>query len=64
MARDAILIVLALISLWVTPKQVRAGNEFNFDPIAEVAKLFAGIFITIALCSPCCKRAKKARFQA
>lgn len=48
MARDAILIVLALISLWVTPKQVRAGNEFNFDPIAEVAKLFAGIFITIA----------------
>ena len=48
MARDAILIVLALISLWVTPKQVRAGNEFNFDPIAEVAKLFAGIFITIS----------------
>ena len=29
------------------PKQVRAGNEFNWDPILEVGKLFAGIFITI-----------------
>lgn len=31
----------------ITPKQVRAGNEFNFEPIAEVGKLFLGIFITI-----------------
>ena len=31
----------------ITPKQVRAGNEFNWDPIAEVGKLFLGIFITI-----------------
>ena len=32
----------------ITPKQVRAGNEFNFEPIAEVGKLFLGIFITIS----------------
>lgn len=48
LARDIILIVLAVISLLITPKSVRAGNEFNWDPIAEVAKLFAGIFITIS----------------
>lgn len=48
LARDVILIVLAAVSLAITPKQVRAGNEFNWDPIAEVGKLFAGIFITIS----------------
>ena len=48
LVRDAILLVLTVVSLVITPKPVRAGNEFNFDPIAEVAKLFAGIFITIS----------------
>ena len=48
LVRDAILLVLTVVSLAITPKPVRAGNEFNFDPIAEVAKLFAGIFITIS----------------
>lgn len=48
LVRDLILLVLAVISLVLTPKQVRAGNEFNWYPIAEVGKLFAGIFITIA----------------
>ncbi|KAF0811487.1 hypothetical protein IGB42_04016 [Andreprevotia sp. IGB-42] len=47
-ARDVLLLLIGLLSLWITPKQVRAGNEFNWDPILEVAKLFAGIFITIA----------------
>ncbi|MEN3031579.1 sodium:proton antiporter [Chromobacterium amazonense] len=46
--RDGILVLLAFASLWITPKQVRAGNEFNWLPILEVGKLFAGIFITIA----------------
>lgn len=45
--RDILLLVFALISLAITPKQVRAGNEFNWDPILEVGKLFLGIFITI-----------------
>jgi len=48
LVRDVILLVLTVVSLLITPKQVRAGNEFNFDPIAEVGKLFLGIFITIS----------------
>ncbi|MGX5734922.1 sodium:proton antiporter [Bosea thiooxidans] len=45
--RDVVLLGLAGLSLWLTPKQVRAGNEFSWGPIVEVAKLFAGIFICI-----------------
>ena len=45
--RDAILLGLALLSLKLTPKPVRAGNEFSWGPILEVAKLFAGIFTCI-----------------
>lgn len=48
LVRDGLLLLLTVLSLWITPKQVRAGNEFNWDPILEVGKLFAGIFITIA----------------
>lgn len=46
--RDAALIVLALVSLAATPRSARSGNAFNWGPIEEVAKLFAGIFVTIA----------------
>lgn len=46
--RDVLLLVIAAASLLLTPKPVRAGNDFNWDPILEVGKLFAGIFITIA----------------
>jgi Na+/H+ antiporter NhaD/arsenite permease-like protein len=45
LVRDAALVIIALISLQITPKPVRAGNEFGWGPILEVAKLFAGIFI-------------------
>ncbi|KPN70927.1 sodium:proton antiporter [Neisseria sp. 83E34] len=48
LVRDIILLILAGVSLKMTPKQVRAGNEFNWDPILEVGKLFLGIFITIS----------------
>ena len=47
LARDLILLGLAGVSLWLTPKPVRAGNEFSWGPIQEVAKLFAGIFVCI-----------------
>jgi Na+/H+ antiporter NhaD/arsenite permease-like protein len=47
LVRDAGLIVLALVSLAFTPRSVRAANDFNWAPIAEVAKLFVGIFVTI-----------------
>jgi Na+/H+ antiporter NhaD/arsenite permease-like protein len=46
--RDAALIGATLLSLAFTPRSARAGNDFNWAPIEEVAKLFAGIFVTIA----------------
>lgn len=45
--RDLVLLGLAGLSLILTPKPVRAGNEFSWGPIKEVAKLFAGIFACI-----------------
>jgi Na+/H+ antiporter NhaD/arsenite permease-like protein len=47
LARDVILLALAGLSLKLTPGPVRAGNDFSWGPIKEVAKLFAGIFICI-----------------
>lgn len=47
LVRDVLLVAVIFISLWVTPKAAREGNEFSWGPIQEVAKLFAGIFITI-----------------
>lgn len=45
MARDAIFLACAIVSMMVTPKSVREKNQFSWDPILEVAKLFAGIFV-------------------
>lgn len=45
--RDVLLIGVVFVSLWLTPQGARKGNEFTWGPIQEVAKLFAGIFITI-----------------
>ena len=45
--RDAIILVLAAISLKATRREYRAANGFSWGPIAEVAKLFAAIFICI-----------------
>jgi Na+/H+ antiporter NhaD/arsenite permease-like protein len=47
LARDVILLVLALVSLKVTAREYREANGFNWGPIIEVAKLFAAIFICI-----------------
>lgn len=46
--RDVLLFVVLFVSLWVTPASARRGNQFDWAPIVEVAKLFAGIFVTIA----------------
>ena len=45
--RDGALIVIALLSLWLTPNEHREANGFTWEPIREVAILFAGIFICI-----------------
>ncbi|MCW0233601.1 MAG: sodium:proton antiporter, partial [Ferrovibrio sp.] len=47
LARDVLLVAIALLSLKLTARQTRIDNGFTWGPIAEVAKLFAGIFITI-----------------
>jgi len=47
LARDGALVVIALVSLWLTPEEHREANDFTWEPIAEVAKLFAGIFVCI-----------------
>ena len=45
--RDILLLALTYISWTYTPQQIRIDNEYTWFPIVEVAKLFAGIFITI-----------------
>jgi Na+/H+ antiporter NhaD/arsenite permease-like protein len=45
--RDGAILILGFLSLHFTPKILREANEFSWAPILEVAKLFAGIFITI-----------------
>jgi Na+/H+ antiporter NhaD/arsenite permease-like protein len=47
LVRDAIILALAFLSLVVSRKSHRQANNFQWEPIAEVAKLFAGIFICI-----------------
>ena len=45
--RDAALLLIAALSLWLTADEHRAANDFTWEPIKEVAKLFAGIFCAI-----------------
>lgn len=47
LVRDAIILAIAFLSLAVSRKSHREANGFNWGPISEVAKLFAGIFICI-----------------
>ena len=45
LVRDAVLVLAALASLWLTPDEHREANGFSWEPILEVALLFAGIFV-------------------
>ncbi len=45
--RDVGLVAIAVLSFQWTAAQVHADNQFSWGPILEVAKLFAGIFLTI-----------------
>lgn len=47
LVRDIGLVVIAILSLRITPAQVHEDNQFSWAPMQEVAKLFAGIFLTI-----------------
>ena len=45
--RDVLFLTFAGLSLAFTPKVARESNQFSWDPILEVAKLFFGIFCCI-----------------
>jgi Na+/H+ antiporter NhaD/arsenite permease-like protein len=45
--RNSLLFIISLISLKITPLEIREKNDFSFAPIREIAELFAGIFITV-----------------
>ena len=45
--RDVGLLVITVLSFKLTAASVHADNQFSWDPMFEVAKLFAGIFLTI-----------------
>jgi Na+/H+ antiporter NhaD/arsenite permease-like protein len=45
--REVILVVLAILSLRLCPREPRAANGFHWSPMIEVAVLFAGIFATM-----------------
>jgi Na+/H+ antiporter NhaD/arsenite permease-like protein len=45
--RDATMVVVTFVSLALTPKASHKANGFSWLPMAEVAALFAAIFVTI-----------------
>ena len=45
--RELVMVGVGLASLALTDKAARAGNGFDWEPLAEVAKLFASIFVCI-----------------
>jgi Na+/H+ antiporter NhaD/arsenite permease-like protein len=45
--RETAMVALAGLSLWLTPKHLRAANGYTNHPITEVAVLFFGIFLTM-----------------
>ncbi|MGQ0663298.1 MAG: sodium:proton antiporter [Pseudomonadota bacterium] len=47
LVRDGLLLVVVALSLKLTGPEVHRMNEFAWGPMKEVAKLFAGIFLTI-----------------
>lgn len=47
LVRDALLLALTALSLRTTRREIYAANGFSWFPILEVAKLFAGLFLTI-----------------
>ena len=45
--REAAIVALAALSLWLTPRAIRRANEFRAAPMVEVAVLFFVIFLTM-----------------
>jgi Na+/H+ antiporter NhaD/arsenite permease-like protein len=45
--REVAIVALAALSFFRTDRELHAANRFTFQPILEVAALFAGIFVTM-----------------
>ena len=45
--REGVIVLLAALSHWRTPRAIRQANGFTAYPIVEVAVLFFGIFLTM-----------------
>jgi Na+/H+ antiporter NhaD/arsenite permease-like protein len=45
--RELVMVAVSALSLTLTPRAVRKANHFTFHALAEVAALFAGIFLTM-----------------
>src|SRR5262245_56549758 len=45
--REGVIVGLAAVSLWRTPRAIRQANGVTSYPMVEVAVLFAGIFLTM-----------------
>lgn len=43
--REAVQLIMVMLSLWLGKQKVREDNNFNYNAIIEVAALFIGIFI-------------------
>jgi Na+/H+ antiporter NhaD/arsenite permease-like protein len=48
--REAVIVLMAYLSMKLTPKLLRTSNNFTWHPIEEVAYLFLGIFVTMVPC--------------
>ncbi|MGE5807212.1 MAG: sodium:proton antiporter [Ignavibacteria bacterium] len=48
--REAAILLMAYLSIILTPRLTRVSNSFTWEPIKEVAYLFLGIFITMVPC--------------
>jgi Na+/H+ antiporter NhaD/arsenite permease-like protein len=48
--REAVILLMAYLSILFTPHITRVSNNFTWEPIKEVAYLFLGIFITMVPC--------------
>jgi len=45
--REVVMLAAAVTGYFITPKPVHEANDFQFEPIREVAWLFVGIFATM-----------------
>jgi len=45
--QESIMILMAVLSWYTTPKNIHHANHFHFAAITEVAALFLGIFVTM-----------------